>query len=174
MSIQITKASYLNLGRCSTSPGGTGSSGPPALIQALRPPGDHLGGAVLFFELAGDANTGGIASAGTVQIDLALGRHEFAERLKLFAQPVGLDADGVLDALGGRVVVAVGADIGDDEDLVVGRGLEALVQLFGGDALDIAEAVFMQRAAEQPEHVEQDRCRDGGGREVADAHRPSR
>src|SRR6185437_618079 len=134
---------------------------------------DDLGGAVLFFELAGDANAGGVAGAGAVEIDFALGRHELSQGLKLLTQPVGLDADGVLDALGSGIVLAMGADVGDDEEFVVGCGLHALVELFGGDTLDAAETVVMQGMAEQPEHVKQDDSEDGLRREMAGAHDPT-
>src|ERR1700753_1892754 len=77
---------------------------------------DDLGGAVHFFKLAGDAYAGGLAGAGAIEIDLAFGRHELPQRLDLFAQAVGLDADGILDALRGWVIVAMGTDVGDDDD----------------------------------------------------------
>src|SRR6185437_749509 len=92
------------------------STGLNPCLQATR---DDFGGAVLLFKLPRNANAGGVARARAVEIDLAFRRHEFAEGLKLFAQPVGLDADGVLDALSGRIVVAMRANIGDDYDLIV-------------------------------------------------------
>src|SRR6185312_10220169 len=134
---------------------------------------DHLCGAVLFFKLTCDTNAGGVARTGTVEIDLALRRHELTQSLQLFAQPVGLDADGVLDALGGGVVVAVRAHIGNDADLIVRWRFQELVEFLGGHPLDVAEAVFVQRAAEQPKDIQQQCAEDGGRREVAEAHDPA-
>src|ERR1700761_5748649 len=145
----------------------------PGLDPGFETARDDFRRAVHFFEFPSDAYAGGLAGAGAIEIDLALGRHELPQCLDLFAQPVGLDADGVFNALCGRVIVTVRADVSDDDNPVVRRRLHALVELFGGAAFDGAEVVLMQRSAEPPEPVEQD-ARGGGSRcEVAEALNPT-
>lgn len=117
---------------------------------------DDLGLAVLLVHHVGDADAGGLADAGAVEIDLALGSHELAEGNEFLFEAMGFDADGVLDALHAGVVVAVAADVGDDDEAVGVFGLKALVEVGGRDALDGLEAAGAEVEDEPADGVDED------------------
>jgi len=117
---------------------------------------DDLGPAVLLVHHVGDADAGGLADAGAVEVDLALGGHELAEGDELLLEAVGFNADGVLDALHAGIVVAVAADVGDDDEAVGVLGLEAFVEVGGGDPFDAGEAARAEVEDEPADGIEDD------------------
>ena len=135
------------------------SGSDPGLYAAF----DDAGPAVFLLEHVGHALAGGVADAGAVEVDLALRGHELAQGFELFFQARGLDADGVFDALHTGVIVVVAADVGDDDELVGGKGLQALAQLFGGDLLDLVVLARLDGEDDQRGGIDQDREQDDEG-----------
>ena len=109
--------------------------------------------AVFLLQHVGDALAGGVADAGAVKVNLALGGHEGAQGFELFFQARGFDADGVLDALHAGVVVVVAADVGDDDETVWPQSFDPLLQVFGGDLLDLVVFARLDREDQDQDRV---------------------
>src|SRR5579863_4580314 len=113
---------------------GDAFDGLSGFAPGAEPAGDYVDFKSQLDQLLRHTGAGGFALSSAVEINLLI----LGEVLDLFDEVVGLDADGAGDAFGVGVVVAVAADVCDDQGLR-GIGGQPLRQFFGGNARDHVE-----------------------------------